>query len=142
MKEEQIKVEPGVGAIPQVGERYYYIRSCMQLHCFKVLEAQWRGGFSDLLRLTKGNVYMTLNGANAVCMNLNERLDLLKELCDEREKKVKLESERKRVLEAEKNEAEKEAQKPKKQAKKKLTTTEKMEAYERNKKRIHPDIID
>lgn len=59
----------------------------MIAHGFVVLGAQWFGGISDSLRLTKGNVFLSEAEANEVCLQLNERLEQIRNAIDgERQK--------------------------------------------------------
>ena len=51
----------------------------MVTHSFGVRDTEWIGGFSDTLRLAKGNLYMKEEEANRVCALLNERH---REICD------------------------------------------------------------
>lgn len=70
---------PEVGIIPECKEKYWYIQSNMVTHSFGVRDTEWIGGFSDTLRLAKGNLYMKEEEANRVCALLNERH---REICD------------------------------------------------------------
>lgn len=146
MSEEKVKIEPDYGSVPEKGTTYFYVRSCMQTHRFKVYETQWFGGMSDVLRLAKGNLYFTQKEANAIMLQLNVRVDKLAAILGQQ----KVLEERKREQERIKAELEeknkKKEKKPKKElrpAKIQIPLSEKVAAYERNKKkRQHPDVLD
>lgn len=145
------KIDPELGLIPRVGQKYWYIWSCMQIFKFKVNEASWFGGMTDLLRFAKGNVYLNRMEADNVETALNDRLHKLKKnVADSRIKAKLLEEEKAKLAEEKKRKAEEKKceQKPKqaKPKRRKLTEKEKAEQYEKNKKRRikkspHPDII-
>ena len=151
----EIKVEPELGSIPEVKTQYWYICSCMCSHSFKVHESEWIGGMSDSLRLAKGNVYLTQKEAEAVCDQLNARLESIRNRIDgERQKqRIKEELARKRQEAAERKAArEEEAKKSmkisdsEKKAIRKNSELVKAKAYEKGKKKRkakspHPDII-
>lgn len=90
MKENNFFVVPGIGAIPAKGTKVWYIRSNMVAHKFIVQEAEWVGGVSDFLRMAKGNIYFTQEEAIKVEMQLNERLEFIKEATYSEEYKKKL----------------------------------------------------
>ena len=139
---EKVKVEPEVGLIPQPKTMYWYVRSCMQTHRFKVMECEWIGGMSDLLRLAKGNVCLKKEDAESLCHQLNCRLEMLTRACENAHQKEQLEeekarkkaetAERKRIRDLEKKKLDKEA-------KKKAILQD--EFSKKKKKSPHPDII-
>lgn len=139
---EKVKVEPEVGLIPQPKTMYWYIRSCMQTHRFKVMECEWIGGMSDLLRLAKGNVCLKKEDAESLCHQLNCRLQMLTRACENAHQKEQLEeekarkkaeaAERKRIRDLEKKKLDKEAKKK---------AILKAEFDKKKKKSPHPDII-
>lgn len=146
MKEEQVKVEPEVGAIPEIKQTYWYVASSLQdKGGFRVIEAEWIGGMSDSLRLTKGNVYLDIKDANFACMQLNERYEKIRNAINgERQKERIAEEVARKKEEAAKKKAEREKNvvKPVK-----YTTEERVAIYEKGKaKRArkqspHPDVI-
>lgn len=139
---EKVKVEPEVGLIPQPKTMYWYVRSCMQTHRFKVMECEWIGGMSDLLRLAKGNVCLKKEDAESLCHQLNCRLQMLTRACENAHQKEQLEeekarkkaeaAERKRIRDLEKKKLDKEAKKK---------AILKAEFDKKKKKSPHPDII-
>lgn len=139
---EKVKVEPEVGLIPQPKTMYWYVRSCMQTHRFKVMECEWIGGMSDLLRLAKGNVCLKKEDAESLCHQLNCRLEMLTRACENAHQKEQLEeekarkkaeaAERKRIRDLEKKKLDKEAKKK---------AILKAEFDKKKKKSPHPDII-
>ena len=139
---EKVKVEPEVGLIPQPKTMYWYVRSCMQTHRFKVMECEWIGGMSDLLRLAKGNVYLKKEDAESLCHQLNCRLEMLTRACENAHQKEQLEedkarkkaeaAERKRIRDLEKKKLDKEAKKK---------AILQAEFSKKKKKSPHPDII-
>lgn len=160
MKETKLNIEPELGSIPAKGTKVWYIRANMIAHKFIVVETEWIGGVSDLLRMAKGNMFFSWKEANELETQLNERLEKLKaltlteeykkKLADDAAKKKAESEERKRQREAAmaaKKEAKEAAvidptaEKAKKKPKE-LTTREKAIKYEsRKKKSPHPDII-
>lgn len=139
---EKVKVKPEVGLIPQPKTMYWYIRSCMQTHRFKVMECEWIGGMSDLLRLAKGNVCLKKEDAESLCHQLNCRLQMLTRACENAHQKEQLEeekarkkaeaAERKRIRDLEKKKLDKEAKKK---------AILQAEFSKKKKKSPHPDII-
>jgi len=139
---EKVKVEPEVGLIPQPKTMYWYVRSCMQTHRFKVMECEWIGGMSDLLRLAKGNVCLKKEDAESLCHQLNCRLEMLTRACENAHQKEQLEeekarkkaeaAERKRIRDLEKKKLDKEAKKK---------AILQAEFSKKKKKSPHPDII-
>ncbi len=139
---EKVKVEPEVGLIPQPKTMYWYVRSCMQTHRFKVMECEWIGGMSDLLRLAKGNVCLKKEDAESLCHQLNCRLEMLTRACENAHQKEQLEeekarkkaeaAERKRIRDLEKKKLDKEAKKK---------AILQVEFSKKKKKSPHPDII-
>lgn len=139
---EKVKVELEVGLIPQPKTMYWYVRSCMQTHRFKVMECEWIGGMSDLLRLAKGNVCLKKEDAESLCHQLNCRLQMLTRACENAHQKEQLEeekarkkaeaAERKRIRDLEKKKLDKEAKKK---------AILKAEFDKKKKKSPHPDII-
>lgn len=139
---EKVKVEPEVGLIPQPKTMYWYVRSCMQTHRFKVMECEWIGGMSDLLRLAKGNVCLKKEDAESLCHQLNCRLQMLTRACENAHQKEQLEeekarkkaeaAERKRIRDLEKKKLDKEAKKK---------AILQAEFSKKKKKSPHPDII-
>lgn len=152
---EEVKVEPGIGSIPEIKTTYYYVYSCMISHSFTVKETEWIGGFSDSLRLAKGNVYLNIKQAYEVCDQLNARLESIRNRIDGERQKQRLKEElaRKRQEAAERKAArEEEAKKSmkisdsEKKAIRKNSELVKAKAYEKGKKKRkakspHPDII-
>lgn len=142
MKKKEVKVEPGLGSIPEIKTTYWYVRSNMMTMDFVLVETEWVGSFSDLFRLTKGNVYLDKNEAISVQNMLNDRLYKLRDKCaDEKQKErlaaelaqKKLEAaERKRIRDLEKKKLDKEAKKK---------AILKAEFDKKKKKSPHPDII-
>lgn len=142
---EKVKVEPEVGLIPQPKTMYWYVRSCMQTHRFKVMECEWIGGMSDLLRLAKGNVCLKKEDAESLCHQLNCRLEMLTRACENAHQKEQLEEEKARKK-AEAAERKRLRDEENGKEKKKLSQKEKAAQYEsgkkkRAKKSPHPDII-
>ncbi len=139
---EKVKVEPEVGLIPQPKTMYWYVRACMQTHRFKVMECEWIGGMSDLLRLAKGNVFLEKDDAESLCYQLNCRLEMLSRACEDAHQKEQIEeeknrkkaesAERKRIRDLEKKKLDKEAKKK---------AILKAEFDKKKKKSPHPDII-
>jgi len=139
---EKVKVEPEVGLIPQPKAMYWYVRACMQTHRFKVVECEWIGGMSDLLRLAKGNVCLKKEDAESLCHQLNCRLQMLTRACENAHQKEQLEeekarkkaeaAERKRIRDLEKKKLDKEAKKK---------AILQAEFSKKKKKSPHPDII-
>lgn len=144
----EVKVEPSVGPIPEIKTTYYYVQSSLQDNgSFRVNETTWTGSMSDSLRLAKGNVYLSQNAADVVCLMLNERLLSIQDtisgkrqgqtLKEEQARKKEEAAERKRLREEEKA-----------KGKPELTSKERAIVYKRNKekraiakKSPHPDII-
>jgi len=159
MKETKLNIEPELGSIPAKGTKVWYIRANMIAHKFLVIETEWIGGVSDLLRMAKGNVFFSEQEANEVESQLNSRLEKLKEITQSAEFKQKLaeeaaskkaeaeERKRKREEALAAKRAEKEAalvdNSPSgKQKKYAFSTNERALKYEsRKKKSLHPDII-
>lgn len=141
----EVKVEPGLGSIPEKGTTYWYIRGCMQTHRFKVCEMQFIGGMTEILRIAKGNFYLNQKEANNVMLQLNERVDDLARILGQKKVLEERKAEQERL--AKENEVKAKAKaKTKKSTKKEkpipMTVAEKAQAYERNKKkRIHPDVL-
>lgn len=139
---KNVKVGHKIGLIPQPRTIYWYIRACMQTHCFKVVECEWIGCMSDLLRLAKGNVFLVNDEADQLCDQLNHRLHMLTKMCEnehqqefikeEAARKKAEAAERKRIREAEKKKLEREA-------KKKAALKEKLDKKMKNSP--HPDVI-
>lgn len=128
------KVEPDLGLIPEKGTTYWYVRSCMLTHRFKVWEAEFFGGMGDMLRLAKGNIYFNVEEAEKIALLMNKRLDcLLKVINDKRE-----EIEREKKLER----AKAELAKKKKEIKTQTPPKKEKQIKIKPKKRIHPDILD
>ena len=90
MKETKLNIEPELGSIPAKGTKVWYIRANMIAHKFLVVETEWIGGVSDLLRMAKGNVFFSEEEANEVESQLNSRLEKLKEITQSAEFKQKL----------------------------------------------------
>ncbi len=152
MEEQEVKVEPAVGLIPEPKTTYWYIRSNMISNDFKVLETTWIGGVSDSLRLAKGNVYLSKDDADAVCEQLNDRLKCIIDTIEGSRQRERIEEEKARK----KEEAAKRKEERDKETKKLTEEDKKLKEehinyralrYEANKKRRkekskHPDIID
>jgi len=151
---KEAKVEPGIGAIPEIKTTYWYVGSSLQGNgSFRVIEAEWIGGMSDSLRLAKGNVYLDIKDANRVCMQLNERYEKIRNaIIGERQKERTAEEEARKKEEAAKKKAEREKNIVKTPTK--FTDKEKALRYEANKQKRekkaqaakqkvspHPDII-
>ena len=161
MKENQFSVEPGLGSIPAKGTKVWYIRANMIAHKFLVIETEWIGGVSDLLRMAKGNVFFSEKEANEVESQLNSRLEKLKEITQSAEFKQKLAEEAAhKKAEAEERKRKREEAMAEKQAakesvildgspsgkKKKYTLSSqeraiKYEGIKNRKKSPHPDVI-
>jgi hypothetical protein len=159
MKENQFSIEPDLGSIPAKGTTCWYIRANMVAHKFVIQETEWVGGVSDLLRMAKGNMFFSLEEANEVETQLNERLEKFKaitqtaefkqKLADDEAKKKAESEERKRKREealaakrAEKEAALVDNSPSGKQKKYALSTKERALKYEsRKKKSPHPDIV-
>ena len=157
MKETKLNIEPELGSIPAKGTKVWYIRANMIAHKFLVIETEWIGGVSDLLRMAKGNVFFSEKEANEVESQLNSRLEKLKEITQSAEFKQKLAEEAARKkAEAEERKRKREEAMAEKQAaildgspsgKKKTYTLSsqeraiKYEAIKNRKKSPHPDII-
>lgn len=159
MKETNLNIEPELGSIPQKGTKVWYVRANMIAHKFIVVETEWIGGVSDLLRMAKGNVFFSEEEANEVESQLNSRLEKLKEITQSAEFKQKLaeEADRKKAEAEERKRKREEAMAAKraekeaalvdnspsgKQKKYALSTKERALKYEsRKKKSPHPDII-
>ena len=157
MKETKLNIEPELGSIPAKGTKVWYIRANMIAHKFIVVETEWIGGVSDLLRMAKGNVFFSEKEANKVESQLNSRLEKLKEITQSAEFKQKLAEEAARKkAEAEERKRKREEAMTEKQAaildgspsgKKKtytLSSQERAIKYEVNKNRKkspHPDVI-
>lgn len=90
MKETKLNIEPELGSIPSKGTKVWYIHANMVAHKFLVIETEWIGGVSDLLRMAKGNVFFSEEEANEVESQLNSRLEKLKEITQSAEYKQKL----------------------------------------------------
>lgn len=157
MKETKLNIEPELGSIPAKGTKVWYIRANMIAHKFLVIETEWIGGVSDLLRMAKGNVFFSEKEANEAESRLNSRLEKLKEITQSAEFKQKLAEEAARKkAEAEERKRKREEAMAEKQAaildgspsgKKKTYTLSsqeraiKYEAIKNRKKSPHPDII-
>ncbi len=157
MKETKLNIKPELGSIPAKGTKVWYIRANMIAHKFIVVETEWIGGVSDLLRMAKGNVFFSEKEANEVESQLNSRLEKLKEITQSAEFKQKLAEEAARKkAEAEERKRKREEAMAEKQAaildgspsgKKKTYTLSsqeraiKYEAIKNRKKSPHPDII-
>lgn len=161
MKETKLNIEPELGSIPAEGTKVWYIRANMIAHKFIVVETEWIGGVSDLLRMAKGNVFFSEKEANEVESQLNSRLERLKEITQSAEFKQKLAEEAARKkAEAEERKRKREEAMAKKQAAKEgaildgspsgkkkthaLSSQEraiKYEAIKNRKKSPHPDVI-
>lgn len=140
MKKKEVKVEPGLGSIPEIKTTYWYVRSNMMTMDFVLIETEWVGSFSDLFRLTKGNVYLDYNEAISVQNMLNDRLYKLRDKCADEKQKERLAAE----LAQKKLEAA-ERKRLREEEKKKLSQSERAIMYENNKKKRkkspHPDVI-
>ena len=90
MKETKLNIEPQLGSIPAKGTKVWYIRANMIAHKFIVVEAEWIGCLSDLLRMAKGNIFFSKEEANEVESQLNSRLEKLNEITQSIEFKRKL----------------------------------------------------
>ena len=161
MKETKLNIEPELGSIPAKGTKVWYIRANMIAHKFIVVETEWIGGVSDLLRMAKGNVFFSEKEANEFESQLNSRLEKLKEITQSAEFKQKLAEEAAhKKAEAEERKRKREEAMAEKQAakegaildgspsgKKKTHTLSsqeraiKYEAMKNRKKSPHPDII-
>ena len=157
MKETKLNIEPELGSIPAKGTKVWYIRANMIAHKFIVVETEWIGGVSDLLRMAKGNVFFSEKEANEVESQLNSRLEKLKEITQSAEFKQKLAEEAaSKKAEAEERKRKREEAMAEKQAaildgspsgKKKTHTLSsqeraiKYEAMKNRKKSPHPDVI-
>lgn len=148
MKENQISIEPELGSIPTKGTTYWYLRSNMVVHKFIIIETEWIGGVSDLLRLAKGNVFLSQNDVNEAEYQLNQRLEMLKAITQTEEYKKKLaeeEARRNAELEERKRQREKKNTLPDAPQKGKYSQINRERAikYEarRKKKSPHPDIV-
>ena len=157
MKETKLNIEPELGSIPAKGTKVWYIRANMIAHKFLVIETEWIGGVSDLLRMAKGNVFFSEKEANEVESQLNSRLEKLKEITQSAEFKQKLaeEAASKKAEAEERKRKREEAMAEKKAAildgspsgKKKTHTLSsqeraiKYEAMKNRKKSPHPDVI-
>jgi TPP-dependent indolepyruvate ferredoxin oxidoreductase alpha subunit len=65
--------------VPERGTTYYYVRGIMTYpQGFRLQETEWEGGMSDILRMAKGNFYLSEDDADDVVDMLNERVS---ELC-------------------------------------------------------------
>lgn len=143
MKKTKLNIELQLGSIPAKGTHVWYIRANMISHKFVVVETQWIGGVSDLLRMAKGNVFFSTEEANEVEGQLNSRLGKLKEITRS------IEFERKLAEDAARKKAEFEERKRKREearAKKENQTlpSRELAAKHEAKKKIdflHPDII-
>lgn len=62
-------------AVPKKGEHYLYIFSSMVSHRFEIRETVWYGGFSDMFRLAKGNVFTVKRDAEETLDFMNNRLN-------------------------------------------------------------------
>ena len=135
------KQEPNIGSIPENKTPYFYVFSCMVTHQFTVKETTWIDGISDMLRLAKGNVFLTNREAQQVCFALNERLFKISSLINNQHQKQRIEQDAaRRKEEEEKRKAERK--------KIKYSTMQLADIYEKNKKKrekkkksAHPDII-
>lgn len=140
---ETVKVEPGIGSVPEINTQYWYIRSNYMQDHFVVQETEWVGGISDLFRLAKGNVYLTEKEANEVATTLNDRLDSLKSISENaRQREMLLEEKARKKAEAA------ERKRLREESKRSLDQKEREQQYENNKKKReakkkspHPDII-
>ena len=161
MKETKLNIEPELGSIPAKGTKVWYIRANMIAHKFLVVETEWIGGVSDLLRMAKGNVFFSEKEANEAESRLNSRLEKLKEITQSAEFKQKLAEEAARKkAEAEERKRKREKATAEKQAAKESTILDgspsgkkkthapsskeralKYEANKNKKKSPHPDII-
>lgn len=156
--EAQVNIEPELGSIPAKGTKVWYIRANMIAHKFLVIETEWIGGVSDLLRMAKGNVFLSEEEANEVESQLNSRLEKLKKITQSAEFKQKLAEEAARKkAEAEERKRKREEAMAEKQAAKEgaildgspsgkkktyaLSSQERAIKYENRKKSPHPDVI-
>lgn len=62
-----------LNAVPQVGDRYFYVFSNMNTHVFEMKETKCYGYESDVARIAKGNAYTDRNECKEVVKQLNER---------------------------------------------------------------------
>ena len=62
-------------AVPKKGEHYLYIFASMVSHRFEIRETVWFGGFSDIFRLAKGNVFTQKEDAEDTLKYMNNHLD-------------------------------------------------------------------
>lgn len=161
MKETKLNIEPELGSIPAKGTKVWYIRGNMIAHKFIVVETEWIGGVSDLLRMANGNVFFSEEEANEVESQLNSRLEKLKEITQSAEFKQKLAEEAaSKKAEAEERKRKREDAMAEKQAAKESTILDgspsgkkkthalssqkraiKYEAIKNRKKSPHPDVI-
>lgn len=138
----KVKVDPDLGAIPEIKQTYWYVRSCYyKPFGFVLIEEEWTGSTSDLYRLTKGNVYLDKAEADKVVFMLNQRFEQLQQMSvDARQKERLAEEAAKKKAEA----AERKRLREEEKKKKKLSQSDKAKQYENNKKRKkspHPDIV-
>lgn len=108
---------------PNIGDKYWYVRSDGMSGRFKTCECSWCGGISDAFRMAKANVYPSEMEAERYALILNERLDEI----------VTKENAQRELLEI------RSSMKVKgKQGRKKYTARMKSEMYERRK---HKDVL-
>lgn len=141
---KEAKVEPGIGAIPEIKTVYWYVGSSLQGEGnFRVIEAEWKGSMPDSLRLAKGNVYLNIKEANAVCMQLNERYEKIRTTIVGERQKERLEEDAKRKKEeAARKKAERTVKpKPKYTKEERAISYGKSRKPEPKKVSPHPDII-
>lgn len=68
--------------VPERGTTYYYARGVMTYpQGFRLQETEWEGGMSDVLRMAKGNFYLSEQEADDVVDMLNERVSDLCQQC-------------------------------------------------------------
>lgn len=143
MKKTKLNIEPELGSIPAKGTRVWYIRANMISHKFVVVETQWIGGVSDLLRMAKGNVFFSAEEANEVESLLNSRLEKLKEITQSIEFKRKLAEDAARKK-AEFEERKRKREEARTQKENQTPSSRELAVkYEAKKKRdfLHPDVI-
>ena len=131
-------IETEKGAIPEIKTVYWYLRSNTMTNDFVIVETEWIGGFSDLFRLAKCNVYLDKNDAIEAQRLFNERLSELVDLCADAKQKERLKEEADKKKEAA---AERKREREKNLVKKKPSRIELYKRYEKKKKSPHPDIV-
>ena len=136
--------EPELCFVPEKGTTYWYIRGCMQTHRFKVCETEFFGGIGDMLRLAKGNYYSSIEEAEKIAFLMNDRLDELNNVVEERKMVIEREKERERVkAELAKKKDTKSLTPPKKEKPPVGPKPKKEKPVEPEpKKKRHPDILD